>query len=154
MTNPEYPSTPSVPDPVDSVLQALANFALLEDQHPTHTTSRADRTKYHELAELIKANPPRMTEAMWMLAAYCFDLSRRFAFVHAAISTEIKGTASPREKLKEAVARDDDVLNVKPKPGDNPWEQRAEIAAEQLQAWHNRVRDAQTKSQGEFFSTF
>jgi hypothetical protein len=136
----------------DMALQSLANFSLVEDRHPTHTDqdykAREAWTKFHEFEKLLKSTPPEMREAMFMLAAYCFDLSRRFAFLNSAITIELPKTAEPRPKLKRRVDDDDRELNGV----DGEWRERAEIAARQLKRWHNTANGLQVdpKQRGEF----
>jgi hypothetical protein len=125
---------------VEALLQALANFALIEDRHPTHTDPNYDQnasvTKFTTLSGLMQRAGPDAAEPMYMLATYCFDLARRFAFLNSAITVELPARVRAREKLKAEVKRDDDELNGPVTASGGEWQQRAATAGKQLRAWH------------------
>lgn len=134
----------------NAALQALANFSLMEDRHPTHSDPAYQQpkvTKHDVLEKLLAQGLPGLEKAVYMLGTYCFDLSRRFAFVHTGVSKVLPATIRPDARLKRETDDDDKALH-RPK-GDN-WRDRAAIAGRQLKKWHNRAHDqlvARAKSQ-------
>lgn len=138
-------------DAANPALFAVLNFGLLEDRYPTHqlvkSHSDPNRTTFDELQELLPQSPTEVTNAIYMLAAFCFDLSRRFAAVHAAVGAELVDVTLPfNPAFQEELKKDD--LELNPPNGRSAvtgkrldWEDRARIAAKQLRKWHANAQD-------------
>lgn len=125
----------------EAALQALANFSLIEDRHPTHRDDRyrnTDDTKYDVLKNLLDKKPADVTEAVYMLATYCFDLSRRFAFVNASVTKALPKGVEADKSLREAIDKDDHDLHDPKLTG---WQDRARVSGEQLKAWHKKAHE-------------
>lgn len=111
------------------VSKALSNLALLDDHAPNHTSG----TDKGEVFKSLVADKLK-DEAMFMLATYCFDLSKRFAMLHFAVSTVCEA-GDPDPLLALLIAEDDAKLNAP----ELTWRQRSEIAGSQLKIWHDRA---------------
>jgi hypothetical protein len=116
---------------VEQLSQALSNLALIQDDHPIHTSGITNKAE-HFTALLAES---QSQEAFYMLATYCFDVSKRFAILHALIADVCAASATPSAGLAADVLADTADLNA----ADKTWEERAYIAAGQLNYWHNRA---------------
>jgi hypothetical protein len=113
----------------DDLSKALSNLALIGDDHPKHTGNVTN--KVETLQGLL--NDGNMNEAFFLLATYCFDVSKRLAMLHVAIAN-ICATGTPSKELAQLIVTDDTALNQ----GSLTWEDRATIAGAQLYTWHTR----------------
>lgn len=114
----------------DELSVAMSNLALLQDNHPTHTADGENKAALFDRLLADKTSD----EAYHMLATYCFDVSKRFAILHAAICI-VCDSANPTSLLAQLISEDNKELNM---PGLN-WKQRCEIAGRQLKVWHDRA---------------
>ena len=118
----------------DALSQAISNLALIQDDQPRHTGNVSNKVDiFRDLLENDHSE-----EAFYMLATYCFDVSKRFAMVCDAISN-VYATGTPNQDLAALIVSHDHALND---PNVTTWSDRATIAGEQLSIWHTRVNSA------------
>ena len=115
----------------DAMSQALSNLALIQDDQPIHTSGISN--KVDVLRDLLDND--QTEEAFYMLATFCFDVSKRFAMLCQAVSN-VYATGTPSKDLAVLIANDDQALN---NANVTTWADRASIAGAQLGQWHNRV---------------
>lgn len=122
--------------PVNSnaLSQAISNLALIQDDQPRHTGSVTNKVDI--IRDLLDNNETE--EAFYMLATYCFDVSKRFAMLCHAISG-VYETGTPSKDLAALIGSDDQELND---ANVTTWSDRATIAGTQLSEWHSRVDSA------------
>jgi hypothetical protein len=120
----------------EKISRALSNLALIQDSLPTHT--------HHDLnkAQVFEAlvDDGRNTEALYMLAAYCFDVSKRFAMLQRAVA-DICTVGTPDVDMAALIRNHDEALN---NDSITTWHQRAIIAGAQLSQWHDLVQEPNT----------
>lgn len=119
---------------------AMSNLGLISDKMPTHMTGDLDKSNvFKKFMESSKAQ--EKDEAFYMLATYCFDLSKRFAILHNAVRDVCK-EGTPNSLLAQLINEDDRELNERE---DITWKQRSEIAGKQLKKWHERANTTNEK---------
>ena len=95
----------------DQVVRALADIAVISERTTTHKSAKLGTVS------------PGSAEFDFMLAAFCFDLSRRLHYLFKA-TREFGPQADPA--LAGEVLADNDAINA---PG-LTWQRRAEVAEE------------------------
>jgi hypothetical protein len=109
----------------DDLSTKLANIARATNNHPRGRTPK--------LAS-VGDDPD---ERFYMLATFCFDLSRKLKYIALALKDHF-GEADPAFAAK--ILADERYIN--PKPGELPWEAMAVRAEEVMKRLHQELLDA------------
>ena len=106
---------------------ALANIALATNNHPRGRTPKLDS---------VGDDPD---ERFFMLATFCFDLSRKLKYISYALQDyyPILSSEEADEDFKAKVLADECYINPKPTP--IPWEAMAIRAEEVMKRLHGEL---------------
>lgn len=113
--------------PTDDVVtrKTLANIARATNNHPRGRTPKL---------ESVGTDPD---ERFFMLATFCFDLSRKLKYISLALKDYF---GEEDEAFAEKILRDEQFIN--PKPDALPWEAMAIRAEEVMKRLHQELLDA------------
>jgi hypothetical protein len=104
--------------------QQLGMLALIPDGHPRGLTPKL---------ESVGTNPD---ERFYMLATFCFDLSRKFKYITLALQEYYR--ECPPEFAKMIL---DHERYINPKPDTIPWEEMARRAEQVMKELYAAVQD-------------
>jgi len=120
-------------DPITALDTTLANIALITNNHPRGQTPKLQSV----------GNDP--DERFFMLATFCFDLSRKLKYISYALQEyyESRGEARPDPRFAEKILKDECYINPK-SPTDAslvilPWEAMAIRAEEVMIRLHKEL---------------
>lgn len=100
----------------------LGIIALATNNHPRGQTPHLDS---------VGDDPD---ERFFMLATFCFDLSRKLKYISLALSEHYRDADDP---FKERIQRDECIIN--PKPNILPWREMAARAEEVMMELHREL---------------